>query len=243
MKRPEAFKMKHSRNFEYTVTMESGQADAKMWKFRNPVDGRLKFSLTAKPHEHLQMFVDNMNRRDTGWEVGECVEGDEVCISYDHAYCYEALSQMASKFETEFEIVGKTVHLHKVEYNKSNPLPLSYGRGNGFKPNVGRANYGDTPPIEVLYVQGGSDNIDASKYGSTELLLPKSQRIGYDGEKFSDEEGFNSSNSRWYIMDNLGYSIRRSDKEMTSLAEDSLDCSDIYPKRVGTISSVEVVDK
>lgn len=243
LKRPEAFKMKHSRNFEYTVTMESGQADAKMWKFRNPVDGRLKFSLTAKPHEHLQMFVDNMNRRDTGWEVGQCVEGDEVCISYDHVYCYEALSQMASKLGTEFEFVGKTVHLHKVEYNKNSPLPLSYGRGNGFKPNVGRSNYGDTPPVEILYVQGGTDNIDASKYGSSELLLPKSQRIGYDGEKFSDEEGFNSSNARWYITDNLGYSIRRSDKEVTSLAEDSLDCSDIYPKRVGTISSVEVVDK
>ena len=243
LKRPEAFKMKHSRNFEYTVTMESGQADAKMWKFRNPVDGRLKFSLTAKPHEHLQMFVDNMNRCDTGWEVGQCVEGDEVCISYDHVYCYEALSQMASKLGTEFEFVGKTVHLHKVEYNKNNPLPLSYGRGNGFKPNVGRENYGDTPPVEILYVQGGTDNIDASKYGSSELLLPKSQVIGFDGEKFSDEEGFNSSNARWYITDNLGYSIRRSDKEVTSLAEDSLDCSDIYPKRVGTISSVEVVDK
>lgn len=243
LKRPEAFKMKHSRNFEYTVTLESGQADAKMWKFRNPVDGRLKFSLTAKPHEHLQMFVDNMNRRDTGWKVGECVDGDEVCISYNHAYCYDALSQMASTLNTEFEFVGKTVHLHKVEYNKNNPLPLSYGRGNGFKPNVGRENYGDTPPVEILYVQGGTDNIDASKYGSSELLLPKSQRIGYDGEKFSDEEGFNSSNARWYITDNLGYSIRRSDKEVTSLAEDSLDCSDIYPKRVGTISSVEVVDK
>lgn len=243
LKRPEAFKMKHSRNFEYTVTLESGQADAKMWKFRNPVDGRLKFSLTAKPREHLQMFVDNMNRRDTGWKVGECVDGDEVCISYNHAYCYDALSQMASTLNTEFEFVGKTVHLHKVEYNKNNPLPLSYGRGNGFKPNVGRENYGDTPPVEILYVQGGTDNIDASKYGSSELLLPKSQRIGYDGEKFSDEEGFNSSNARWYITDNLGYSIRRSDKEVTSLAEDSLDCSDIYPKRVGTISSVEVVDK
>lgn len=243
LKRPEAFKMKHSRNFEYTVTMESGQADAKMWKFRNPVDGRLKFSLTAKPHEHLQMFVDNMNRRDTGWEVGQCVEGDEVCISYDHVYCYEALSQMASKLGTEFEFVGKTVHLHKVEYNKNSPLPLSYGRGNGFKPNVGRSNYGDTPPVEILFTEGGTQNIDASKYGSAELLLPKLQTIGYDGVKFSDEEGFNSSNARWYITDNLGYSIRRSDKEVTSLAEDSLDCSDIYPKRVGTISSVEVVDK
>lgn len=243
LERPEAFKMKHSRSFEYTVTMESSQAKAKIWKFRNPVDGRLKFSLTAKPHEHLQMFVDNMNRRDTGWAVGSCVSGDEVCISYSHAFCYEALEQMASTMNTEFEFNGKTVSLRKVEYNKNNPLPLSYGRGNGFKPNVGRSNYGETPPTEILYVQGGSDNIDPSKYGSTELLLPKSQSIGFDGVYFEDEEGFNADNARYYITDDLGFSIRRKDKDLTSLAESSLDCSDIYPKHVGEISSVVCVDK
>ncbi len=243
LERPEAFKMKHSRSFEYTVTMESSQAKAKIWKFRNPVDRRLKFSLTAKPHEHLQMFVDNMNRRDTGWAVGSCVSGDEVCISYSHAFCYEALEQMASTLNTEFEFNGKTVSLRKVEYNKNNPLPLSYGRGNGFKPNVGRSNYGETPPTEILYVQGGSDNIDPSKYGSSELLLPKSQSIGFDGVYFEDEEGFNADNARYYMTDDLGFSIRRKDKDLTSLAESSLDCSDIYPKRVGEISSVVCVDK
>ena len=243
LERPEAFKMKHSRSFEYTVTMESSQAKAKIWKFRNPVDGRLKFSLTAKPHEHLQMFVDNMNRRDTGWAVGSCVSGDEVCISYNHAFCYEALSQAASTLNTEFEFNGKTVSLRKVEYNKNNPLPLSYGRGNGFKPNVGRSNYGDTPPTEILYVQGGSDNIDPSKYGSSELLLPKSQSIAFDGVYFENEEGFNAKNARHYTTDDLGFSIRRTDKALTSLAESSLDCSDIYPKRVGEISSVVCVDK
>lgn len=243
LERPEAFKMKHSRSFEYTVTMESSQAKAKIWKFRNPVDGRLKFSLTAKPHEHLQMFVDNMNRRDTGWAVGSCVSGDEVCISYSHAFCYEALEQMASTLNTEFEFNGKTVSLRKVEYNKNNPLPLSYGRGNGFKPNVGRSNYGETPPTEILYVQGGSDNIDPSKFGSSELLLPKSQSIGFDGVYFEDEEGFNADNARYYMTDDLGFSIRRKDKDLTSLAESSLDCSDIYPKRVGEISSVVCVDK
>lgn len=243
LERPETFKMKHSRSFEYTVTMESSQAKAKIWKFRNPVDGRLKFSLTAKPHEHLQMFVDNMNRRDTGWAVGSCVSGDEVCISYSHAFCYEALEQMASTLNTEFEFNGKTVSLRKVEYNKNNPLPLSYGRGNGFKPNVGRSNYGETPPTEILYVQGGSDNIDPSKYGSSELLLPKSQSIGFDGVYFEDEEGFNADNARYYMTDDLGFSIRRKDKDLTSLAESSLDCSEIYPKRVGEISSVVCVDK
>jgi hypothetical protein len=247
--RPEALKMKHSRNFEYTVTMEAPEARAKIWKFRNTVDGRLKFSLTAKPIEHLQMFVDNMNRRDSGWTVGDCIEGAEVLISYDHAFCYDALAQMASELNTEFEFNGKIVSLRKLEYNKSNPLDLSYGRGNGFKPDIGRSNYGDNAPTEILYVQGGTDNIDRSKYPANEtlrtvsngcLLLPVLQSIAYDGEHFEDETGYIAANARHYITDDLGLSIRREDKELTSLAEDSLDCSEIYPKRVGTISEVVV---
>ena len=238
--RPESFKMKHSRNFEYTVIFEAPEAKAKIWKFRNPVDGRLKFPLTAKPREHLQMFVDNMNRRDSGWSVGECIDGAEVLISYDHAYCYEALAQQASELKTEFEFNGKEVSLRKTEYNKNNPLALSYGRGNGFKPGVGRGNYGDNPPVEILYVQGGSDNIDRSKYGNSELLLPKLQKIAYDGMYFEDEDGFNAANARTYVVDDLGFSIRRADKELSSLAEDSYDCSQVYPKRVGTVSEVVV---
>ena len=243
LERPENLKMKHSRYFEYTVTLDSPEAKAKIWKFRNTVDGRLKFSLTAKPKEHLQMFVDNMNRRDTGWTVGECIDGTEKLISYDHVYCYEALSLMASELETEFLIKGKQVSLCKVQYNRDNPLPLSYGRGNGFKSGVSRQNGGDTPPVEILYVQGGSDNIDVSKYGSAELLLPKGQTIGYDGEHFTGEEGFDANGARHYVVDEDGLSVRRSDRELSSLTEDSLDCSDIYPKRVGVVTSVVAVDE
>ena len=243
LERPEAFKMKHSRNFEYTVTMEAYQSKSKIWKFRNSVDGRLKFSLTARPKEHLQMFVDNMNRRDNGWTLGECIDGVEHLINYDHDYCWDALGKMASEFDTEWEIVGKCVSLRKVEYNKSNPLPLSYGRGNGFKAGLGRSNTSPNPPVEILYVQGGEKNIDRSKYNNSTLLLPKGQTIGYDGEHFENEEGFNTTNARRYIVDDFGLSIRRSDKEPSLLAEDSLDCSDIYPKCVGTISNVVTVDE
>ena len=242
LERPEAFKMKHSRYFEYTVTMEAPEAKAKIWKFRNTVDGRLKFSLTAKPVEHLQMFVDNMNRRDKGWTVGDCIDGVEQCINYDHAFCLDALKQQASEFKTEYEFKGKRVSLKKVEYNKTYPLPLSYGRGNGFKSGVGRTNTGEQPPVEILYVQGGTDNLDPSKYGASELRLPKSQQLGFDGEHFDTEDGFNKDSSRLYITDEDGLSIRRYDKQLASLAEDSLDCSSISPKRVGEVSKVITVD-
>ena len=243
LKRPENFKMKHKRLFEYTLLFDPPEANAKVWKFRNPVDGRLKFSLTAKPHEHLQMFVDNMNRRDKGWTVGECIDGVETLIAYDHDFCIDALTRMASTFKTEYEFTGKRVSLRKIEYNKSNPLPLSYGCGNGFKPGVGRSNTGDNPPTEILFVQGGTDNIDPSKYGSSELLLPKNQTLAYDGEHFEDEDGFIAKNARRYVVDEAGLSIRRDDKQLSSLAEDSLDCSEIYPKRVGTVNTVVVVDE
>ena len=242
LERPESFKMKHSRNFEYTVTLESYQAKAKIWKFRNTVDGRLKFPLTARPKEHLQMFIDNMNRRDKGWTIGECIDGAEQLISYDHNYCWDALGKMATEFKTEFEISGKRVSLRKVEYNKNNPLPLAYGCGNGFKAGLGRSNSSDTPPVEILYVQGGTQNIDRSKYGNGELLLPKGQAIAYDGEHFEGEADYNAASARRYVVDEQGLSVRRSDKALTSLAEDSLDCTSIYPKRVGTISSVVAVD-
>lgn len=243
LKRPEALKMIHSRNFEYTVTLETYQADSKIWKFRNPVDGRLKFPLTATPREHLQMFVDNMNRRDTGWSVGDCIEGEAKLISYDHAYCWDALCQMADTFETEFEIEQKRVSLKRVEYNKTNPLPLSYGKGKGFKSGLGRSNYTENPPVEILYVQGGSQNIDPSKYKSSELHLPVNGTLGYDGNTFEGEVDYDEKQARRYVADDMGLSVRRLDKTLSSLAEDSLDCSSIYPKRVGRVTEVIVADK
>ncbi len=249
---PEQLKMMHTRLYDYTVTFSSEQDKAKIWKFRNTVDGRLKFTLTAKPKEHLQMFVDNMNRREPGWTVGECIDDVEKLISYDHEYCWDALTKQASTFNTEFEIEGKSVSLRKVEYNKSNPLPLSYGRGNGFKSGIGRSNSGDALPTEILFVQGGERNIDRSKYPEQEelratssgcLLLPVGQTIGYDGEHFEDEDEYNTKSARHYVVDDLGLSIRNINREPSTLAEDSLDRSDDYPKRVGEISKVVEVDK
>jgi hypothetical protein len=199
------------------------------------------------------MFVDNMNRRDAGWEVGDYVDGKEVLISYDHDYCIDALEKMASELSTEYYFDGKVVSLGKLERNKDNPLALSYGKGNGFKTGVSRSNTNEQPPTEILFVEGGSDNIDRSKYppleeeavraaSSGDLLLPRNAQLQYDGEYFEDEEGFDADSARTYISDDLGLSIRRLDKEISSAAEDSIDCSSIYPKRVCSVSEVVAVD-
>lgn len=228
---PDDFKKKSSRNFEYTLVMYDIGAILGKYKCRDIVSKRLKFDYTAKPHEHLQLIVDNLNMRDSGWKVGECIEAEEKTINYNHIFCSEALSTIADTFKTEYEIdpAIKTIHLRKVEYNKGEPLPLEYGKDKGFVPCLGRSNKDGNRPVTILYVQGGEQNIDFSKYGSKELLLPKNQRLEYEG--------------RAYVSDAEGLYIKRADTTLTDVQEDSLDCSHISPKRVGSVSNVVVSDK
>ncbi len=244
---PENFKKKSTEEFEYTLVMEAAQGRLKKYKFRDTTTRKLKFSYTARPHEHLQMLVDNLNNRESGtekWTANEvCVEGVEQTISYNHTSCREVLQQIAEAFNTEWEIKDKQITLRKVEYNKENPLPLSYGKGNGFKPGLGRSNYDSSHAVETLFVQGGDKNIDPSKYGAQELLLPREQVVGCDGTYYDHQEGFHQEEARWYRSDADGFSIHRVGVELKTQAEDSLDCSHIYPKTGGTVTRVEVINE
>lgn len=224
---PENIKKNGTRNIEYTLTLGTLEDNMSLYKMRNPVDKRLKWSMCAKPHELVEAIVWNLNQRDGAgvWKVGECLDAAEQTVEFNHTYVDAALQDVANKFETEWEIND---YMHKVEYFKDDPLPLAYGKGNGFEPGVGRTTQSDELPIKRLYVQGGDRNIDRSKYGSAELLLPKSQTLVYEG--------------RIYQSDAEGYSIERIDKVSDAVKEDSLDCSEIYPSRVGTVSAVECID-
>ena len=236
--RPEALKMQHTRHFDYTIELEGEQGKMSIWKFRNPIDGRLRFSLTARPKEHLQMLVDNLNRRDTGWTVGECIESAERVVNYEHAFCRDALALMAKAFDTEYEIVGKRISLGAVEHDRVNALPLSYGKGNGFVSGVARTNGEDSVPTEILYVQGGERNIDRSKYGASTLHLPLNATIGFDGARFEGETDYDARKARRYRTDEKGFAVQRADRPLSSKAEDSVDLTDIYPSRVGTVAEV-----
>ncbi|MBR5276867.1 MAG: hypothetical protein IKU35_07005 [Bacteroidaceae bacterium] len=219
-----------TRNLELTLTMGGDEDRLADYKLRNIQDFRLKFSMCAKPHEFLELIVANLNARDGAgvWSVGDCIEATEKTVEFNHTYVDEGLADVANIFETEYEINNRRISLHKVEYFKDSPLVLSYGKGNGFVPGVGRSTLSSQKPIKRLYVQGGEENIDRSKYGSPTLLLPKNQTLEYEG--------------RTYRSDEYGFSIERIDKVSDAVKEDSLDCSEISPKREGAVSSVIVVN-
>lgn len=294
LEEPPVITKRGPRDLAYQCVFSAPQALLKRYRFRNTVDGRLKFQLTAKPHEHLEMLIKNLHLRgDSGWSVGECIEDVEKVIDYDYTVCYDALEMIAEAFGTEWEIRNKIISLKKVEYNKDHPLALSYGKGNGFVSGVGRNNQNDKDSgLEIVYAIGGSRNVipaqntggqkqanplvtsvapmivapiqqtapmqtmaasaqtpyeapvqteaaavsvqagaapsDGVAIGNTNLILPRGQELEYEGEL--------------YATDDQGYYVYKKNKPLTTRKEGALDCSDIYPSRVGTISQVITVD-
>lgn len=224
---PSDFKKEGTRVFDYTVTFGGNEEILKKYKYKLLSDKpyKLKFVMTATPRMFVELLVDNLNLYDSGWTVGTVIEAPEKLLSFNHEKCWAVLGRLAEEFDTEFEIVGKTINLRKVEYYRDAPLKLSYGKGNGFLPGVGRTNQGNNLPVEILYVQGGERNIDYSVYGSQTLLLPKSQELEYQGRR--------------YKTDKDGMYVTRADRPLSSYNEDSYDASDIYPSRVGTVSETD----
>lgn len=221
-------------------------------------DKRLVFPLTATPKEHIQMVVDNLNSEnvsmslgEANWTVGDCIDwngttdsGTEKLISYDKLSVYDALALIADTFETEFyfDYVGRTVSLGILEANKSVPLPMSYGKGNGFVSGIGCAPDGDLPPIGRLFVVGGERNINPSKYGrydgvvtnsetrvrpipSRTLLLPFRGELWYNGESFAYSDPIERE-YRHYIVSSYRDSVVNADNctpdpfyELTAVGE------------------------
>ena len=229
--RPEDLTKHGTRNLEYSATFGGywELLDTIKYKHLSAIPRKLKFQLTGKPRFFLELLIDNMNQSGVGgWSIGTCIDAPEKTLAFSHEFCLDALNRFADEWGTEFEIVSKTINFGKVEKFKDDPLPLSYGRGNGFKTGVGRKLQGEKPPTSILYVQGGERNIDRTAYGASCLLLPKSQKLEYEGRR--------------YKTDKDGMFITRADRALANNNEDSLDCSHIYPSRVGTVSEVVVVD-
>lgn len=230
-------KKNNSESFDYSLRFETEQGKLKKWIVRNLVDNRIKFSITSSPLQILQLIVDNCNNRNTGWTIGTCIEVPQKTVSFNSTNIIDALQIIADTFETEWYIYNKVISIGKEGENIETPQSISYGSGYGVKPIIERKNT-EQKPIGKLFVQGGDKNINSSTYGNKTLLLPTNQTIWYNGEDFVEATG-NFGAPRQYLVDALGISLKRIGLLPTD-REESIDLSNIYPQRVGEVSSVIV---
>lgn len=215
------------REYRYTLTLigEGQQLALSKFKFivANPEDVRLSFTLTGKPRFFLEQILRSLP---AGFSIGACLEAEAQAISFKHEDCLSALSRVAEAFKTEWHITGKTLNLGKVVGNKANAVTLSYGKGKGLLSGLTASNDSEKSPVGRLFIQGTERNIDPSKYGAKSLHLPKGRTLAYEG--------------RTYVVSDDGQSLSVSGLSTDGRKEDSFDGTNIYPQRVGVVSSVVV---
>ena len=215
------------REYRYTLTLSGEGQQLALSKFKfivaNPEDVRLSFTLTGKPRFFLEQILRSLP---AGFSIGACLEAEALAISFKHEDCLSALSRVAEAFKTEWHITGKTLNLGKVVGNKANAVTLSYGKGKGLLSGLTATNDSEKSPVGKLFIQGTERNIDPTKYGAKSLHLPKGRTLAYEG--------------RTYVVSADGQSLSVSGLSTDGRKEDSFDGTNIYPQRVGVVSSVVV---
>nr|DAQ65585.1 MAG TPA: tail protein [Caudoviricetes sp.] len=232
----------NNKSYHHSLTLGAPCERLRLWRMKHRTDGAVKFNLTAKPEEHLRMLIDAASGADTEaekWTIASCLDAPEKLISYDHTDCLSALGLIAKTFDTEWVAEGKAIRLGKIEANATSPLPLSYGKDKGLKSGLKRENDQRQTLIQRLYVRGSDRNIRHDRYGSKTLHMPKSESVFFDGDRFSGEAGYNTRTQALYLVSPNGDYVERVSSEGLTGGEGSLDATDIYPSRVGSVTSFE----
>ena len=224
----DSVRMIHTEDYEYTVTFSSPRAHLRRYIVREKGgEGRISFFLTAKPREHLDLIVHNLNEREAGWAVGACIDGSEKTIEYSTTNALDALAKIAEAYGTEWECEGRTLSLRKAEYHKDSPLTVAYGKGKGLLSGLER-NPAEEQPVGTLYVTGTDRNIDPAKYKSKTLHLPEGATKTVGG--------------RTYTVTSGGRAITVSGTAPDAV-EGAFTDTDIYPSREGVVGAVTIRDK
>lgn len=209
-------KQKNTQTYEYSVKFYAPIHDAEdtLMLFQEG-ETTSEFSYDGGPREHLQLWIDNMNRRAGGnlWSIGTVITAENKVIDYRNVKCWDAAfgsNGIAATFGTEMWADGYVINLCKAE--RGEVVELGYLQG---LTNLAQEDNGEVKFFTRLFPLGSTRNIDATKYGYSRLQLP-SREI--------------------YVDKNVDLYGVKEETEEAAFAE-------IYPQYVGTVSSVRMEEK
>lgn len=209
-------KQKNTQTYEYSVKFYAPIHDAEDTLMLFQEGGTTsEFSYDGGPREHLQFWIDNMNRRADAnlWSIGTVIVADNKTIDYRNVKCWDAAfgsNGIAATFETEMWADGYVINLCKAE--RGEMVELGYLQG---LTNLAQEDNGEVKFFTRLFPLGSTRNIDATKYGYSRLQLP---------------------DRSLYVDKNVNLYGVKEETEETAFSE-------IFPKYIGTISSVRSEEK
>lgn len=208
------------RDYEYTLVFEGLQyalIDRVFLMPDNTQGDNLMFDLKGM----MEQLIDNINRgldadNDKLYELGECPENSEYKnLSLTGKNCLQVLQQLCEEWDTEFTMVESStkITINIGAVGEVFPVPFSYGRGGGVY-ELNREK-GSSDIATRLFVYGGTQNL--TYYRHNRLCLP------------------NKAKNQSYVESVDAQAIY-------GLKEQVKNFDEIYPNRIGTITSVSGCD-
>lgn len=205
-------KQKNTQTYEYSIKFYAPihQAENTLMLFTPDDEMTSEFAYDGGPREHLQLWIDNMNRiAGTGvWKIGTVITAENKVIEYKNVKCWDAAfgsNGIAAAFNTEMWADGYNINLCKAE--RGERVDLGYLQG---LTSLQQEENGEVKFFTRLFPLGSTRNIDASKYGHARLQLPGDVQ---------------------FVDKNVDiYGVKEEFEEEAF--------SEIYPKYIGTVQSV-----
>lgn len=208
---------KNTQTYSYTAKFYAPIHDAEdtLMLYLEDGDTRTEFSFDGGPREHLQLWVNNMNRVAGAevWSIGTVITGENKTIDYNNLFCWEAgfgSNGIAAAYNTELWADGYVINLCKAE--RGERVELGYLKGLA---GLSQEENGDVKFFTRLFPLGSTRNIDATKYGHARLQLP--------------------SGAAYVDRNTALYGVKEAWEEASF--------SGIYPKYIGTVTSVRSEEK
>ena len=192
-------KMRNRQSYSYSLRFYAPIHDAAQALMKTETDGGLisEFSLWGGPREHLQKWVDNMNRLAGSelWSIGSVITGENKNIDYRNVNCWDAAfgsNGIAATYETEMWADGYVINLCKCERGER----VTLGYGNGLTGLTPEDNSEQVRFFTRLFPLGSTRNINVSTYGFSRLQLPsRATFVDHNTERYgvfedSEEDAF-----------------------------------------------------
>jgi hypothetical protein len=164
-------------NYRYDCEFVAEYYKLSKWKMRGLDSTNAltlpEWELQGTLTDFLEIAVGNANRMSTGWTVGDVQPGNtQKYLSFtSDNNILNSLSQIAQAFETEWWVVGRTIHL--IKRQEVSGHEFEYGYNMGLRGGIRRIAVDSQNVFSRLLVQGSEQNIPSTyRNGARRLQLP-----------------------------------------------------------------------
>jgi hypothetical protein len=215
------------RNITYNLVMESEMFDLGKTEFLfmdadNNFTGPLYPAFRGKPRDFGDLIVLNLKRMypAADWKLGSVIDADFATQSFTSPQnCLEVLKTVATLFNTEYVIEGKTINIYQRQ--TSSGVTLRQGQDEGLV-SLTDEDQTNASVITRLYVLGSTKNItNTYRNGASNLQIGS---IPYIEKNIAQYRQFEDT----IIFDGT-----------TTDPKSGAPLPEIYPHRTGTITSID----